>query len=75
MNHCSRNREKDAKHMRFHTFVQKMLYCLPGNALGTPFGPMPSARERAPKIDMEKAVWRHLSTTWPRNCDFRSDAC
>ena len=36
MNHCSRNREKDAKHMRFHTFVQKTLDCLPRNALGTP---------------------------------------
>ena len=71
MNHCFRNREKDAKHVRFHTFVQKTLDCLPRNALGTPVGPMPSVRERAPNIYMENPVSRHQSTTWPRNCDFR----
>ena len=73
MNHCSRNREKDAKHMRFHTFVKKTSDCLPKNALGSPVWPMPSARGRAPRIYTEKAVSRHLSTTWPRNSDFRSD--
>ena len=75
MNHCSRNREKDAKHIRFHTFVEKTMYCLLRNALGTPFGPMPAVRERDPKIYMEKTVSRHLSTTWLRNCDFRLDVC